>query len=255
MADENREAGKPIEGNQPAQAPSSKPEADPPPPFEETVSEPSPEAVKETETETAPEPEDSGETISDWDSEPPAETAFDPDNDPLIDRIREDAPVDEADYYDEPSQFDFVPPFRARRNPLKMWTIAAAAFALLATGTVFAASYYGLPDWFPLQRPTFGVGQPDLTLDFPKDQQRTEVLETGEKIFRVRGSITNTSRETVSVPTMLVVFRDERDRNVGDWPIVPAKRELAPGESLNVTEAIADIPPAARDAEIGWAPN
>lgn len=123
-----------------------------------------------------------------------------------------------------------------------MWTIAAAAFALLATGTVFAASYYGLPDWFPLQRPTFGVGQPDLTLDFPKDQQRTEVLETGEKIFRVRGSITNTSRETVSVPTMLVVFRDERDRNVGDWPIVPAKRELAPGESLNVTEAIADIP-------------
>lgn len=197
-----------------------------------------------------PEEEPAGE----WEEDQAADRAFDPDNDPLVDRIHADTSVDE-DYYDEPSQFDYVPPFRARRNPLKMWTIAAAAFALLATGTVFAASYYGLPDWFPLQRPTFGVGQPALELDFPADQQRSEVLDTGEKIFRVRGTITNTSRETVSVPNMLVVFRDERDRNVGDWQIVPAKRELAPGESLNVTEAIADIPPSARDAEIGWSPN
>ena len=162
---------------------------------------------------------------------------------------------DYADDDDGPSQFDYAPPFRARRNPLKMWTIAAAVFALLAAGTVFAVNFYGLPAWLPFQQPTFGVGKPDLALDFPADQQRPEVLDNGEKIFRVRGTITNSSRETVSVPTMLVVFRDERDRNVGDWIVVPSKRELAPGESLNVTEAIADIPPAAREAEIGWSPN
>ncbi|TRD11018.1 thioredoxin [Erythrobacter insulae] len=189
------------------------------------------------------------------DDTPPVSNAFERDADPLAEQTVSDDAFGDGDYDDEPSQFDYVPPFRARRNPLKMWTIAAAAFALMATGTVVAVNYYGLPDWFPLQRPTFGIGKPDLTLEFPSAQQRTETLETGEEIFRVRGTINNAGRETVSVPTLLVVFRDERDRNVGNWIIVPSKRELAPGESLNVTEAIADIPPSATEAEIGWSPT
>lgn len=156
---------------------------------------------------------------------------------------------------DEVSQFDYSPPFTARRNPLKMWTAAAATFALLATGTVVAVNYYGLPDWLPIQRPTFGVGQPDLELDFPPSQQRTEELGSGEEIFRVRGSISNTGRETVSVPSLLIVFRDERNKPVGNWVVAPSKAQLAPGETLNVTEAIADIPATADAAEIGWSPN
>lgn len=164
---------------------------------------------------------------------------------------------DGGDYEDEEgvSQFDYSPPFTARRNPLKMWTAAAAVFALLATGTVVAVNYYGLPDWFPVQRPTFGIGQSELKLDFPPANQKTETLESGEQIFRVRGSITNTGRESVAVPSLLVVFRDQRDKPVGDWLVVPSKSKLAPGESLNVTEAIADIPATADAAEIGWSPN
>lgn len=161
----------------------------------------------------------------------------------------------EYDGDEDVSQFDYSPPFTARRNPLKMWTAAAAIFALLATGTVVAVNYYGLPDWFPTQRPTFGIGQPNLELDFPPAQQRTEVLESGEEIFRVRGSITNTGRESVTVPSLLIVFRDQRDKPVGEWVVAPAKAKLAPGESLNVTEAIADVPPTADAAEIGWSPN
>ncbi|QUL36870.1 hypothetical protein KDC96_10660 [Erythrobacter sp. JK5] len=59
----------------------------------------------------------------------------------------------------------------------------------------------------------------------------------------------------MSVPTLLIVFRDARERQVGNWVVVPSKAELAPGESLNVTEAIADIPPTAEVAEIGWSPG
>lgn len=205
------------------------------------------------------------------DAEPPA---IAPENDPLAEEASEDyagsadelydnaygeaeEPAYGGDYEDseDVSQFDYSPPFTKRRNPLKMWTAAAAVFALLATGTVFAVNYYGLPDWLPIQRPTFGVGQDDLKLDFPPADQKTETLKSGEEIFRVRGSIANTGRETVSVPNLLVVFRDQRDKPVGDWPVVPSKSKLAPGESLNVTEAIADIPPTADAAEIGWSPN
>jgi len=156
---------------------------------------------------------------------------------------------------DEGSQFEYRAPFTKRRNPLRMWTLAALLFAALAGGTAFAVNYYGLPEWLPIQRPTFGVGQPGLELDFPKARQRKEPLENGEVIFRVRGTITNTAAESLNVPNLLVVFSDRRERNIGDWVVVPAKRRLAPGETVTVTEAIANIPPGAAVADLGWAPR
>ncbi len=178
------------------------------------------------------------------------------------DALYDDEPLDnhqgdyESDYDDdEASQFDYKPPFTSRRNPLKMWTLAAGIFAFLAIGTVVAVNYYGLPSWLPIQQPTFGIGQDELELDFPAAQQRTETLDTGEEIFRVSGSITNAGSEAKTIPDLLVVFRDERDKRVGDWVVVPSKNKLAPGESLNVAQAISDIPATAKAAEIGWSPN
>jgi len=162
---------------------------------------------------------------------------------------------DDDDDAESGSQFDYRAPFTRRRNPLRMWTLAAALFAVLVTGTMVAVNYYGLPDWLPLQRPTFGIGRPGLELDFPKPEQRKEVLANGETIFRVRGTINNTARESLDVPDLLVVFSDARERKVGDWKVPPAKRRLAPGEKVIVTEAIANIPPGAVVADLGWAPN
>jgi predicted Zn finger-like uncharacterized protein len=164
-----------------------------------------------------------------------------------------DEPGDAED--ESVSQFEYRAPFTRRRNTLRMWTIAAAIFAALAAGTILAVNTYGLPEWLPISRPTFGIGKPGLKLDFPREQQRSETLANGEKIFRVRGMISNTTRETLAVPNVLVVFIDARERPVGDWVVVPAKRELAPGESISVTEAIANIPPGAFEADLGWAPN
>jgi predicted Zn finger-like uncharacterized protein len=161
----------------------------------------------------------------------------------------------EEDEDESASQFEYRAPFTKRSNTLKMWTIAAAIFAVLATGTIAAVNYYGLPDWVPISRPTFGIGQPGLELDFPKSQQRRETLSNGESIFRVRGTITNSARETLNVPNLLVVFSDARERKVGDWVVVPAKRQLAPGETITVTQAIANIPRGAAVADLGWAPN
>lgn len=254
-----------------------KPDSSPPPPAAPPpFSDPSP---------TAPEPPaPSGDapapSISRWHSEDRPETPAEPNNepaetpeasargteeqfvpgqDPLADEVEQNG-FDNADYafededdFGETSRFDYSPPFTRRRNSLRMWTIAAAAFALLATGTVVSVNYYGLPDWLPIQQPTFGIGKSDLKLDFPAEWQRKETLQTGEEIFRVRGSISNNGTESETVPRLLIVFRDQREKVVYSWEVVPSKRELAPGESLNVTEAITDIPPAARAAEIGWA--
>ncbi len=163
---------------------------------------------------------------------------------------------DDDDFFDStPSQFDRAAPFRPRRNPLKIWTAAGAIFALLALGGVFAASYYGLPDWVPVSRPTFAVAQPDLLLDFPADQQDRRTLPDGSEFFSASGTITNTGRETRSVPSILIVMRNEREVPVYSWVLAPPKDSLAPGETVSINEIATDVPKNAEYAEIGWNPT
>ena len=164
-----------------------------------------------------------------------------------------------ADYEDGEedaySQFDPEPPFRPRRNPLRLWTYAAAIFAAVAMGTVFAVSYWGLPDWVPVSRPTFGLGQSDLVLDFPPDEQDRRQLPNGTEFFGASGTVTNVGRETRTLPAILIVLRDGRDRIVYSWEVAPPQRTLAPGESVTINEAVTDVPKAAKFAEIGWKPG
>ena len=152
------------------------------------------------------------------------------------------------------SQFEAAPPFRRRRNTLKLWTWAGAIFALLAAGTIGAVSYWGLPDWVPVDRPTFDIGQPDLQLDFPADQQERRQLPNGIEYFGASGTITNVGSEARSVPPILIVLRDARERIVYSFEVQPPKRSLAPGESITLNEAVTDVPRSARWAEVGWKP-
>ena len=153
-----------------------------------------------------------------------------------------------------PSAFEHEPPFRPRRNPAKLWTAAAIAFALLVASVIGAVSYWGLPDWLPIARPTFGAAQPDLVLEFPPERQDRRTLPDGTEFFGASGTVTNVGQETRRVPAILIVLRDGRERKVYEWEVRPAKSELAPGESVTINEAVTDVPRSARIAEIGWKP-
>ena len=153
------------------------------------------------------------------------------------------------------SQFSAEPPFRPRRNPLKMWGMAASLFALISIGTIAAVSYAGLPDWVPVSRPTFALNEPDLVLEFPAEQQDRRTLPDGSEYFGVAGEIKNVGRETKSVPPVLIVLYDDRNRKVYNWEILPRQGRLQPGETLSINEAITDLPKSAKFAEIGWSPS
>lgn len=198
----------------------------------------------------APPPAARSEPASPAFAEPAAPAGEDYADPPFADDVAYD---DDAD--DGGSQFDYRAPFTRRRNPARMWTLAALLFAALAGAAAVAINQYGPPEWLPIERPTFGIGRPGLELDFPKTNLRKESLENGEVIFRVRGTITNTSSESLDVPNLLVVFSDRKERNIGDWVVVPSKRRLAPGETITVTQAMSNIPPLAATADLGWAPR
>jgi len=188
-------------------------------------------------------------------SPPPEQAAV-----PPFEDIERAPPMDRESPYTAPqtegaSQFEAAPPFRRRRNPLKLWTWAAAIFALLAVGTIAAVSYWGLPAWVPVNRPTFALGQPDLQLDFPADQQERRQLPNGTEYFGASGTITNVGSEARSVPPILIVLRDARDRIVYSWEVEAPQRTLAPGEAVTVNEAVTDVPRSAKFAEIGWKPD
>jgi predicted Zn finger-like uncharacterized protein len=153
------------------------------------------------------------------------------------------------------SQFEAAPPFRRRRNPLRLLTWAAGIFALLAAALIGAVSYWGPPDWVPIDRPTFAMAPAQLQIDFPAEAQERRQLPNGTEYFGASGTITNTGAESQSVPPILIVLRDARDRIVYSWELQPPKRTLGPGESVTINEAVTDVPRSARFAEIGWKPN
>ncbi len=160
-----------------------------------------------------------------------------------------------TDYDQAPSTFDYEPPFRPRRNPARMWTIAALLFAVVALGAVGATAWYGLPDWMPFAKPVFAEDQPGLKLDFPEKRQDRRQLANGTWFFGINGSVTNISQGQRSVPAVLVVLRDARGRIVHRAELRPAKRVLAPGESVAIYEALVPVPKSGVKAEFGWKPG
>ena len=153
------------------------------------------------------------------------------------------------------SRFAHEPLFRPRRNPAKMWTIAAVLFAVVALGAIAATSYYGLPSWLPFAQAQFAEAQPGLKLDFPDKQQGQRELSDHTWFFEANGSVTNTAQEPRSVPTILVVLYNARGSQVWVQELHSPKRVLAPGESVPINEALINVPRAARKARFGWKPG
>ncbi|UVI39587.1 zinc-ribbon domain-containing protein [Qipengyuania spongiae] len=161
----------------------------------------------------------------------------------------------EPDFADEASQFDYAPPFRPRRNWMRIWTWAAVLFAVFSLGAVAAVNFIGVPGWVPIQRPLFAMAEPDLKLKFPVEEQERRTLANGTEFFGARITVTNEARESRDVPPILIVLRDARERIVYSWEVAPSQKTLAPGETMTINEAITDVPKAAVFADIGWAPR
>ena len=151
----------------------------------------------------------------------------------------------------EPSSFAHEPPFRARRNPAKLWTIAAAAFALAVLGIGGALYAFGVPD---------GIGEIDfatvddtpLLIELSPEQDR-RTLPDGTEYFAASGTIINPSGAPQDVPPMLVILRDGTGRIVYSWKMNAPVDELAPGSRVRFNEAKLDVPRGASQLEVGWA--
>ena len=153
------------------------------------------------------------------------------------------------------SQFAYEPPFRPRRNPARLWTLVAAAFAVVALCIAGAVAVFGLPGWMNDSGMTFTERKPGLIIEFPPEKQDRRTLPNGTEYFSATGAIVNTSQSVQKVPGMLIVLRDARGRIVYNWEVRSPVDQLGPGQRANFNEAVIDIPKSATQAEIGWSPE
>lgn len=131
--------------------------------------------------------------------------------------------------------FAHGPPFRARRNPARMWTMAAIAAALLMIAAVAAINYFGVP----------GIGANAAAvseaLQLTGSAERRQ-MASGNELLEVTGRITNVSGERQRVPQIEAELRDAQGRVVYAWQISAPVNELHPTQSVTFNAAETDVP-------------
>jgi predicted Zn finger-like uncharacterized protein len=142
------------------------------------------------------------------------------------------------------------PVVRGRRNPQRVWTIAAATAGLLmlvAVGLIFWLGTPGLLSRIGLGGP---VASPLLIKDNPIERRE---LENGSELFAVSGQVTNPSNARQRVPDIRAELRDAQGRMVFSWTITPQQRTLPPGGSVDFNSAKLDVPANSKRLELSFA--
>ncbi len=147
----------------------------------------------------------------------------------------------------ERSQFDHEPPFKPRRNPAKLWTMAAVAFALLIAVGTLAIWQFGAP----LAGIASGGKEPDLKIVLNENQE-LNYRPDGTPFFVASGTIVNPTGETLSIPAMLVTLKDASGVPVYSWKMKAKAGKIAPGGKVDFSEAQLDVPRRSSSININW---
>ncbi|HLL30229.1 MAG TPA: zinc-ribbon domain-containing protein [Allosphingosinicella sp.] len=134
--------------------------------------------------------------------------------------------------------FAHQPPFRPRRNPAKMWTLAAIAAALLMLAATAAVYSFGLPE-LGVDIALPGRGATPLKVEY---QAENRTLASGNALLTVTGRISNPTESVQRVPQLRAEVRDPSGKTVHSWSISPPVSELQPGQSATFNSAEVDVP-------------
>lgn len=163
-------------------------------------------------------------------------------SDPLPPR---DSDNDGGSYERGVDAFAHEPPFRARRNLSRRWTMAAAAAAILMLGSIGAIEYFGTPSFLAKYGFPVGVAESPLLLEIPLKPYRG-TLNNGNEVFSITGKIVNPTSDSQRVPDILAELRDAQGRIVYSWTINPPKRTVAPKDAIEFNSAEVNVPKGAR---------
>lgn len=177
--------------------------------------------------------------------EPTTSVAVDP---PAVAPITPTSIEDSARDYDA---FAHRPPFRARRNPMRRWTIAAVAAGLLMLVAVAAILWTGAPGI--AQRLGLPIGEAESPLRLVDNPIERRDLTNGSELFAVSGKVLNPSTTRQRVPDIRADLRDAQGKIVFSWTITPEQRTLGPRSAIDFNSAKLDVPANSKKLELSFA--
>ena len=146
--------------------------------------------------------------------------------------------------------FAHEPPFKPRRNPVKMWmAIAAGLFLILAAG-IGAVAWFGPPSFIGGIGGNAGNGALDVQL-MHSPERRT--LASGHELLSISGRIVNMTDEEQRLPDIRAELRNAQGAVVYDWTIQAPQRTLPPRETVEFNSAEIDIPRNAEELNLKFA--
>ena len=164
------------------------------------------------------------------------------------------APVIRPGVEEEGDPFAHEAPFRPRRNPAKMWTAIAVALFLVLGAGIGALVYWGPPGIATSLG--FGAEGADGALDVQLVRQpERRTLASGHELLSITGRIVNLTDEEQDVPDIRAELRNAQGAVVYDWTIQAPQRTLPPRETVEFNSAEIDIPRAAEELNLQFAPD
>ncbi len=147
------------------------------------------------------------------------------------------APAEPDPQYDA---YAHEPPFRARRNPAKMWTIYAIALAVALAGLGGAVAWYGPARVMALFG--FGGGEFDVPLLIMAKADAPRTQASGAVVLPVSGRVINPTDSDQPLYDILVEMRDVQGRVVYTWTIPRPARTVGPRKSVAFDSATVNPP-------------
>ncbi|TPG20790.1 DUF3426 domain-containing protein [Sphingomonas koreensis] len=159
-----------------------------------------------------------------------------------------DAPPASSAGYDA---FAHAPPFRPRRNPARMQTIAAIVFGLLVLAAAGALIYSGGPGFAT----RFGLASAAEATPLRFDNKAIDrrELASGSELFAISGQVVNPTGDRQRVPDIRAELRDAQGRLVYSWTITPQQRWLGARKALDFNSAQLDVPSNSKMLELSFA--
>jgi predicted Zn finger-like uncharacterized protein len=150
-------------------------------------------------------------------------------------------PAEDPDF----DAFAHEPPFRARRNPARMWTMLSIVAGALMLSAVAAIYWFGVPSL------TAGSGDSPFKIIGSAERQ---TLASGQDLLTVTGRITNLTDQVQRVPQIRAELRDAQGRSIYDWSISAPARDLAPRSSASFNGAEMGVPRGAKKLRLSAGP-
>jgi predicted Zn finger-like uncharacterized protein len=160
---------------------------------------------------------------------------------PTADVIGPPPTPEDADF----DAFAHEPPFRARRNPARMWTMLSIVAAAVMLSAVAAISWFGFPNL------AAGAGASPFEI---KGSAQRQTLASGQDLLTVTGRITNLTDQAQRVPQIRAELRDAQDRAIYGWSISAPAPMLGARTSASFNSAEVNVPRGARKLHLSAGP-